>query len=58
MTNETLPGVLPANKQETVLFHSAYGLRPGVLQWADRLRHIGTRCIRPTCTTERFLATE
>jgi len=23
------------------LFHSAYGLRPGVLQWAERLRHAG-----------------
>ena len=41
MTNETLPGVLSTNKQEIVLFHSAYGLRPGVLQWAERLRHIG-----------------
>lgn len=26
---------------EIVLFHSAYGLRPGVLQWAKRLREAG-----------------
>ncbi|HEY6249206.1 MAG TPA: dienelactone hydrolase family protein [Candidatus Angelobacter sp.] len=36
MTNETLP-----SKPEVVLFHSAYGLRPGVLQWAERLRQGG-----------------
>ncbi|SRR6266481_2729601 len=41
MTNKTLPEVLPTNKQEIVLFHSANGLRPGVLQWAQRLRHVG-----------------
>ncbi|HXA04510.1 MAG TPA: dienelactone hydrolase family protein [Bryobacteraceae bacterium] len=29
------------SKQEIVLFHSAYGLRPGVLQWAERLRSAG-----------------
>jgi dienelactone hydrolase len=28
-------------KQEIVLFHSAYGLRPGVLQWAERLCGLG-----------------
>lgn len=28
-------------KPEIVLFHSAYGLRPGVLQWAERLRNAG-----------------
>jgi dienelactone hydrolase len=41
MTNKTSPEVLPTNRQEIVLFHSAYGLRQGVLQWAERLRHIG-----------------
>jgi len=41
MTHETSPRVLPTSKQEIVLFHSAYGLRPGVLQWAEGLRHIG-----------------
>lgn len=34
--NQALPG-----KPEIVLFHSAYGLRPGVLQWAERLRDAG-----------------
>lgn len=29
------------SRHEIVLFHSAYGLRPGVLQWAERLRHSG-----------------
>lgn len=29
------------SKSEIVLFHSAYGLRPGVLQWAQRLRDAG-----------------
>jgi len=47
MTNEVLPGVRPANTQEIVLFHSAYGLRPGVLEWAERLRHIGHRVHTP-----------
>jgi dienelactone hydrolase len=28
-------------KQEIVLFHSAYGLRPAVLQWAERFRGLG-----------------
>jgi dienelactone hydrolase len=41
MADETLPRVLPSSKQEIVLFHSAYGLRPGVLRWAERLRHSG-----------------
>jgi dienelactone hydrolase len=41
MTNETLPGERPVSRKEIVLFHSAYGLRPGVLQWAERLRHAG-----------------
>ena len=36
MANKTLP-----LKQEIVLFHSAYGLRPGVLRWAERLREFG-----------------
>src|SRR6266567_3804653 len=29
------------SRHEIVLFHSALGLRPGVLQWADRLRNAG-----------------
>jgi dienelactone hydrolase len=41
MTNETLPGAQSVSKPEIVLFHSAYGLRPGVLQWAERLRAAG-----------------
>ena len=41
MTDKTLPGARLVSKQEIVLFHSAYGLRPGVLQWAERLRQAG-----------------
>jgi len=41
MTNETLPGAQSVNRPEIVLFHSAYGLRPGVLRWAERLRAAG-----------------
>lgn len=29
------------NKKEVVLFHSAYGLRPSVLEFAERLRQVG-----------------
>jgi dienelactone hydrolase len=39
MTSSSEPRA--AGKQEIVLFHSVYGLRPGVSQWADRLRHAG-----------------
>jgi dienelactone hydrolase len=28
-------------KQEVVVFHSAYGLRPAVLEWAEQLRRAG-----------------
>src|SRR5262245_6089604 len=41
MTKEISPDARPALKKEIVLFHSAYGLRPGVLQWAERLRSAG-----------------
>jgi dienelactone hydrolase len=41
MTQENLPEKRPSLQQEIVLFHSAYGLRPAVLQWAQRLRNAG-----------------
>jgi len=41
MTNVALPEEPPETKVEIAVFHSAYGLRPGVLQWAERLRHAG-----------------
>lgn len=37
----TLPEARRAGRPEVVLYHSAYGLRPGVLQWAERLRQCG-----------------
>ncbi|HZI58728.1 MAG TPA: dienelactone hydrolase family protein [Verrucomicrobiae bacterium] len=41
MTQENIPEKPPSLQQEIVLFHSAYGLRPAVLQWAQRLRDAG-----------------
>ena len=39
--SESLGGESSASRKEIVLFHSAYGLKPGVLQWAERLRSVG-----------------
>jgi dienelactone hydrolase len=36
-----MSGDRPPKSQEVVLFHPLLGLRPGVLQWADRLRAAG-----------------
>ncbi|HET6200736.1 MAG: dienelactone hydrolase family protein [Candidatus Acidiferrales bacterium] len=41
MKNDTLPEARRPGRPEVVLYHSAYGLRPGVLQWAERLRQCG-----------------
>ena len=41
MTEENLPEKRLTLQPEIVLFHSAYGLRPAVLQWAQRLRNEG-----------------
>jgi dienelactone hydrolase len=41
MTHDNLPEARHTEKPEIVLYHSAYGLRPGVLQWAERLRQHG-----------------
>jgi dienelactone hydrolase len=38
---QSFEGARSASSKEIVLFHSAYGLKPGVLQWAERLRLAG-----------------
>ena len=38
---QTLSHARPPHRRTIVLFHSLLGLRPGVLQWADRLRDAG-----------------
>lgn len=47
MTDDNLSKATLIGNPEVVLYHSAYGLRPGVLQWAERLRQCGYQVHTP-----------